>query len=170
MVAISYKYYDEDVLKSTGQLDGITFDEFKENHNETVQLEVSDEYYDMIANATGFAKANITIIAYEVPCFNYSAGPTRTVMDYIEIALAVIIFLLLGFVVFKATRPVKEEELEPELSVETLLESTKAAEDQLEDIGYTEKSQTRILIEKFVEENPEAAAALLRNWLEEDWN
>ncbi|MBQ7077456.1 MAG: flagellar biosynthesis protein [Lachnospiraceae bacterium] len=170
LVAISYKYYDEDVLKSTGQLDGITFDEFKENHNETVQLEVSDEYYDMIANATGFAKANITIIAYEVPCFNYSAGPTRTVMDYIEIALAVIIFLLLGFVVFKATRPVKEEELEPELSVETLLESTKAAEDQLEDIGYTEKSQTRILIEKFVEENPEAAAALLRNWLEEDWN
>ena len=124
----------------------------------------------MIANATGFSKENITIMAYEVPYFQYSTGPSRTVMDYIEIALAVLIFLLLGFVVFKATRPVKEEELEPELSVETLLESTKAAEEQLEDIGYAEKSQTRLLIEKFVEEKPEAAAALLRNWLEEDWN
>jgi len=26
------------------------------------------------------------------------------------------------------------------------------------------------MIEKFVDENPESAAALLRNWLNEDWN
>ena len=42
--------------------------------------------------------------------------------------------------------------------------------EELEDIGYTEKSETRILIEKFVEENPDAAALLLRNWLNEDWD
>ena len=170
LVAISYVFYDEDTMKKTGQLDDMTFDEFVAANNNRVQIEVPDDYYDMIVNATGFSKENITIMAYEVPYFQYSTGPSRTVMDYIEIALAVLIFLLLGFVVFKATRPVKEEELEPELSVETLLESTKAAEEPLEDIGYAEKSQTRILIEKFVEEKPEAAAALLRNWLEEDWN
>ncbi|MBQ9580311.1 MAG: flagellar biosynthesis protein, partial [Lachnospiraceae bacterium] len=170
LVAISYVFYDEDTMKKTGQLDDMTFDEFVAANNNRVQIEVPDDYYNMIVNATGFSKENITIMAYEVPYFQYSTGPSRTVMDYIEIALAVLIFLLLGFVVFKATRPVKEEELEPELSVETLLESTKAAEEPLEDIGYAEKSQTRILIEKFVEEKPEAAAALLRNWLEEDWN
>jgi len=49
-----------------------------------------------------------------------------------------------------------------------LLESTKL-EEKLEDIGYTEKSEIRILIEKFVDEKPEAAASLLRNWLEEEW-
>lgn len=59
--------------------------------------------------------------------------------------------------------------MEEELSVESLLESTKENQDQLEDIGYNEKSETRILIEKFVEENPEAAASLLRNWLNEEW-
>ena len=59
--------------------------------------------------------------------------------------------------------------MEPELSVENLLESTKEAEEELEDIGFNEKSETRILIEKFVDENPEAAASLLRNWLNEDW-
>ena len=59
--------------------------------------------------------------------------------------------------------------MEPELSVESLLESTKENQDELENIGYAEKSETRVLIEKFVEENPEAAASLLRNWLNEEW-
>ena len=61
--------------------------------------------------------------------------------------------------------------MEPELSVESLLETTKVAEkEELEDIGYQEKSETRIQIEKFVDENPEAVAALLRNWLNEEWD
>ena len=39
----------------------------------------------------------------------------------------------------------------------------------LEDIGFNEKSETRLMIEKFVDENPEAVASLLRNWLNEEW-
>jgi flagellar M-ring protein FliF len=50
--------------------------------------------------------------------------------------------------------------------VESLLQSTK---EELEDIGLQEKSETRVMIEKFVDENPEAVANLLRNWLTEDW-
>ena len=42
-------------------------------------------------------------------------------------------------------------------------------QEDLEDIGYNEKSDVRVMIEKFVDENPEAVAALLRNWLNEDW-
>ena len=41
---------------------------------------------------------------------------------------------------------------------------------ELEDIDVESKSETRKMIEKFVDENPESAAALLRNWLNEDWN
>ena len=33
----------------------------------------------------------------------------------------------------------------------------------------SDKSETRQLIEKFVDENPEAVALLLRNWINEDW-
>ena len=58
---------------------------------------------------------------------------------------------------------------EPELSVDALLQSTADASEDMEDIGYSEKSETRLLIEKFVDENPDAAALLLRNWLNEDW-
>ena len=56
------------------------------------------------------------------------------------------------------------------MSVESLLETTKEAEsEQLEDIGFNEKSETRLMIEKFVDENPEAVAQLLRNWISDDW-
>ena len=77
-----------------------------------------------------------------------------------------LVVLLLGFVVFRSTRPAEVIETEPELSVESLLQSTK---DELEDIGVQQKSDTRLMIEKFVDENPEAVANLLRNWLTEDW-
>ena len=124
----------------------------------------------MIANATGFSTDAITILCYQQPEFHYKDKSNRTLTDIFQIALAVLIFALLGYVVFRSTRKEPEPELEPELSVESLLSSTaEAQQDELEDIGYNEKSETRILIEKFVDENPNAAALLLRNWLNEDW-
>ncbi len=51
--------------------------------------------------------------------------------------------------------------------MENLLQST--PESELEDIEVESKSETRKLIERFVDENPEAVANLLRNWLNEDW-
>ena len=39
----------------------------------------------------------------------------------------------------------------------------------LSDIEMDQGSETKRLIEKFVDENPEAAATLLRNWLNEDF-
>ena len=60
-------------------------------------------------------------------------------------------------------------EEEPELSVEDMLQST-PPEPEVENIDVETKSDTRKLVEKFVDENPEAAANLLRNWLNEDWS
>lgn len=169
VVATSYKIYDETTLKENGTLGDMSFDEFKSSNDTRTKLEVDQDLYTAVAKATGFAEENIQILAYEVPFFTYSTGSDRKLTDYIPIALAVLIFALLGFVVFKSTRKEKVEELEPELSVEALLETTKEAQEQLEDIGFNEKSETRILIEKFVDENPEAVASLLRNWLNEEW-
>ncbi len=161
------KLYDEDTLKAQGKLDKQTFDEFAAANSDRVKIDVDQDLYQMVANATGFPVENISIVAYEVPYFQWSKDSGRTVSDYLQIALAVLIFALLGYVVFRSTRKEQVEEIEPELSVETLLETTKEAE--LEDIGLNEKSETRILIEKFVDENPEAVASLLRNWLNDEW-
>ena len=168
IVVKNYVIYDEDTLRTSGALDNMTFDEYIAANSDPVKTTVDQDNYTMIANATGFPEANISIIAYDEPIFQYSSGG-RTLSDYLHIILAVLILLLLGYVVFRSTRKEKQAEMEEELSVESLLESTKENQEPLEDIGYNEKSETRLLIEKFVEEKPEAAASLLRNWLNEEW-
>jgi len=70
-------------------------------------------------------------------------------------------------VVIRSMRSEKETGQPEELSVESLLQSQ--PEMELEDIGTEPMSETRRLIEKFVDENPEAVASLLRNWLNEGW-
>lgn len=168
----SYVKYDEDALKRSGALDDMTFDEYRDQIESQgiQQAQVDQSVIDLVARTTGFPAENIQINAYEEPIFIESAGSGRTIADYLEIGLAVLIFALLGFVVFMSTRKEKPAEIEPELSVETLLQTTKENEEEnLEDIGFKEKSEARVLIEKFVDEKPEAVASLLRNWLNEDW-
>ena len=167
--ATRWVVYDEDELKASGQLDNMTFDEFKAAHSDPVQVTADQDYIDLIAKSTGFNTNQISFVCYERPQFVESSSKGIGLSDILQIALAVLIFALLGFAVFRSTRKQNEEEAEPELSVDALLQSTTDTMDDLEDIGYSEKSETRLLIEKFVDENPDAAALLLRNWLNEDW-
>ena len=64
-------------------------------------------------------------------------------------------------------KPEEVVEVEPELSVEALLATTKENQ-TLDEIEFGDKSAAKVQIEKFVDENPEAVASLLRNWLD-DW-
>ena len=131
----------------------------------TIANEMLSLWKDACHLGRGRWQSSFTIAS--LSSLNIQAIPT--ISDYLQIILAVLIFALLGYVVFRSTRKEKAVEPEPELSVESLLESTKESADTLQDIGFNEKSETRVLIEKFVEENPEAAASLLRNWLNEEW-
>ncbi len=170
LVATTYVTYNEDNMRERGLLEDTTFEEFKADNSARVRTEVDEDFYQVVANATGFPVENISIISYEVPVFQYSSGSGRTAADYFQILLAVLIFALLGYVVFRSTRKEQVQELEPELSVESLLASTREPESDMEDISYSEKSEARMLIERFVDEKPEAVASLLRNWLNEDWD
>lgn len=172
VVAVRNVVYEEDVLKASGALDDMSWEEYKAANGDNRLVENEAEmasYVSMVAKVVGCDESAVEFLCIEKPIFVDSEGNGRTLTDILQIALAVLIFALLGFVVFRSTRKQKETEPEPELSVEALLESTAEAEEALEDIGYSEKSETRILIEKFVDEKPDAAALLLRNWLNEDW-
>lgn len=169
IVATRYVTYSEEVLQDSGELDNMTFEEYKAAHSEPVAVTVDDSFIPLISNATGVSSDAISFVCYEQPVFVDKPSGIRSVTDILQIVLAVLIFALLGYVVFRSTRKGLETEKEPELSVETLLESTAEEQSALDDIGYSEKSETRILIEKFVDENPDAVALLLRNWLNEDW-
>jgi len=84
------------------------------------------------------------------------------------IVLAILIVALLVYVIIKGTAPLEVTELEPELSVEDLLTATKESQ-PLEEIDFDESNEAKLIIEKFVDEKPEAVAQLLRNWINEDW-
>lgn len=171
VVLTKYVVYYEDELKANGSLTDMTFDEYKaQNDIVTKVTTVDPELYTMVSAATNISTDKISITEYEVPFFEASQSSGRTLSDYLQIAMAVLIFVMLGYVVFRSTRRESEPELEPELSVEALLETTREAQEDLDDIGFNEKSETRLIIEKFVDENPEAVASLLRNWLNEEWN
>lgn len=170
VVLSRYVIYDEETLRKAGQLRGTNFEEFQEENGERKPIEVDEQTYGLVQAATGISTDNIQIQAFEVPLF-YPKETTaaETVANYLQFVLAILIVALLCFVVFKGMKPVEVSELEPELSVEALLATTKENQ-TLEDIQFSDKSATRQQIERFVDENPEEVALLLRNWLEDDWD
>lgn len=164
--AVTYKEAD---LQTQGLLTGTTFDAYAAANGAIKLLTVDPSLLTLVSKATGIAEANITITAFEQPIFVPTVTTPRSWTDYLQIILAVLIVGLLIFVVFKGVGPVEVTELEPELSVEQLLATTKENQ-SIEDIEFNEVSEVRRMIEKFVDEKPEAVAQLLRNWLNEDWS
>lgn len=161
--------YKEEDLETQGLLQGTTFEQYALANSARITLTIDDSLYALVSAATGIAVDNITINAYEQPVYVPKTVTIRHWTDYLQIILAVLIVALLVFVVFRGVRPVEVTELEPELSVEQLLATTKENQ-SIEDIEFNEGSEVRRMIEKFVDEKPEAVAQLLRNWLNEDWN
>ena len=168
LIATSYRLYKEDEVKKSGALDNMTWDEFKVANRDKVKQDVDAELINAVSMGCGIPTANISFLAYEIPVFQDAQSSARPISFYIQIILAVLIVLMLGFVVFKTATPVAVTEEEPEISVENLLTATQEAE-KIGNIDVQEKTDTRIAIEMFVDENPEAVALLLRNWLNEGW-
>ncbi len=165
--SIDYVVIKEEDAKAAGLLDGITWREYQEANSERKKLTVPEEMITLVANATGISPDKVNIVAYEENLFIDKEGMNVDVTDVVQIVLILLILALLAVVVIKSMRTEKEAEEPEQLSVEGLLQSN--PEPQLDDIELEEASETRRLIEKFVDENPEAVANLLRNWLNEDW-
>lgn len=171
--AYSYHVYKQEDVEIAGLLEGTTWEEFKVAHAAKEKLEVDEDLFTLVAYAAGVPVENVAITAYEEPVFYDKVTISNiSASDIIVIVLTVLIVLLLGFVVWKtvAGDRKKKQDIpqEEELSVESMLQ-TEAGDMQIADIETETKSETRLMIEKFVDDNPEAAAILLRNWLEEEW-
>ena len=170
LMASMYKYniIREEDVRTQGLLEGITWEEYKIANRGRTRLEVDEDFYAAVANATGISSSRISLVAYSENVFFDAEGSSITVSDIVQILLIVVILALLAFVVLRSMRGEKHEEEEEEITVENLLQSM-PAETQLEQISLENESDERKMVNKFVEENPEAAANLLRNWLNEEW-
>lgn len=163
--------YKQSDAKKLGYLDGISWDEFKAQNVDPVRIEIDEEWYRLTSHGSGIPADNITILAYENHYF--IDDTSRISVSFIgEILLALLILALLAFVVLRSTKVVTVEETDAELTVEDMLQSTRDSMGgpSVEDIDLQEKSEVRKAIEKFVAENPEAVALLLRNWLDDGWD
>lgn len=172
IVLTKYNVIKEETLEFQGLLKDTTFEEYVNNNSAVTDQQVPQELITLVSAATGIATNNITIQIKQKPV--YEAKESSSFMDnasnYLMVILTLLIAGLLVFVIIKGTSPVEVTELEPELSVEDLLATTQEDDKQdLDEIELSDKSETRQLIEKFVDENPEAVALLLRNWINEDW-
>lgn len=168
IVVRKYTVYKEDDLKADGALDKTTWDQFISQNNKISTTTVSTDEINLISAATGVSANKITVLAYNVPQFVSSTKSSNGISNYLMIILTVLIIALLIFVILRGASPLAAEDEEPELSVEQLLATTKENQ-SLDDIEFSDKSETRKMIEKFVDENPEAVAQLLRNWLNDEW-
>lgn len=172
IILTRYRKISEETLEEQGALNDISFDEYIEQNSQVNTLETPEDLLPLVAAATGIAENRISIRIQEKPVFEAKEDTGLLAggfTNYLMIILAVLIGALLIFVIIRGTSPVEVTELEPELSVEDLLATTREDEKGLEEIEMGEKSETRTMIEKFVDENPEAVAMLLRNWINEDW-
>ena len=163
-----YKIYDEAQMEKDGLLEDQTFAEFKAENSEIIESSNMPEMVTMLSQATGIKAESIYVVERVVPVFYPIEESKVPVQNVVTIGLALLIAGLLLFVVFKSMKPDEVVEVEPELSVEALLATTKENQ-TLDDIEFSEKSAAKEQIDKFVDENPEAVAALLRNWLTDEW-
>lgn len=172
IVAVKNTVLTEEQAQERGYLEEVTWEEYKLANAEPVIIEIDDEtkeaYLGILSKGSGISESNISILAYQTYTFFDAETDSSNPWLVLQIILAVLIAGALLFIVLRSLRPVTVEETEPELSVEDMLATTKQQQ-TLEDIDLQEKSETRKVIEKFVDENPEAVAALLRNWLNEGW-
>ena len=169
MVLRKLTTYKEEDLERLGLLEDTTFEDYILANSAETKLAVDPELITMVSMATGISEDRIQISAIDQPVFVPKIVEKRDFNDYLQYILAALIVALILFIVFKGFGPVEVTELEPELSVEQLLATTKENQ-SIEDIDFNEVSEVRKMIEKFVDEKPDAVAQLLRNWLNEEWS
>ncbi|MCL2499220.1 MAG: hypothetical protein FWE90_02670 [Defluviitaleaceae bacterium] len=129
---------------------------------------------EYISVATGIPFSNVAVRVQEVFTIIEVEETPLPIATIIMLAVLLLLIAMLLFAVL-ARRKEEEEEVEPELSVEDLLATTQLEEakdeaERLKEIEYDQENEIKKQIDKFVNEKPEAVAALLRNWLNaEEW-
>jgi flagellar M-ring protein FliF len=169
-----YKKHDQKILTDQNALNGMTWEAYKDSV-QPVELPVDAGILSALTVGTGVS--NVSAKAYEIPVFYDAEEQPVQIQQIVMFAILALLILLLAYGVIRAAQPDEVIDIEPELSVEGLLASTKLEEEKekeaeaakLQGIEFEPQSEIMMQIEKFVNERPEAVAQLLRNWLNNEW-
>jgi len=133
--------------------------------------EYLDEVRKLAADATGIPARNITVSIQKLmpepmPVTTFS-DTLRELFD--RYGLYVLMLILLVVMVVTAMPKKKPEMEELELAAAETAAAAAAVEETIPDITIEEQSEIKKQIDRFVQQNPDAVAQLLRNWIAEDW-
>ncbi len=171
VVVYKQKIYDEEILRKEKILNKeLSWDKFKTENSEQKPMEIDEQLLRTIKVGTGIE--NVTLVGYEKPIFVDKVAEPVAIKEIIVLIILVILIALLAFALIKKSQPDEIEEIEPEISIEDLIATNKREDEEVAEklAGITEvESEYKHKIEDFIDENPEAVAQLLRNWLNEEW-
>jgi flagellar M-ring protein FliF len=168
--------HDQELLQRVNGWTQADWDYFVLNTDIVVPVEDEtrlERHTRSIATAAGVPLTAVAVSIYEINNFIPYEPTTFNWAQLIMFALLALLLILLALGLIRKTQPEEEMEIEPELSVEDLLVSTQMEEAYDEEtlslaaIGYREDSQVKQKVEEFIDEKPEAAASLMRHWLNE---
>ncbi|WP_317367311.1 hypothetical protein [uncultured Tyzzerella sp.] len=166
-----YKYYNEaDLIKNKTINKDLSWEQFKEQNNKPILIAMDQELLDTIKTGTGID--SVTLTGYEKQIFIDKVKQPIKVEQIIVLIILVILIALLALGLIKKAQPDEIEEIEPEISIEDLIATNKREDEEVAEqlAGINEvESEFKLKIEDFIDENPEAAAQLLRNWLNDEW-
>jgi len=166
-----------EIVKSQGDVTDLSIGVLI-NSNALVDAEISEEHYaellSLISKSAGTGESNISIVAqafpdpmdyYDVYTADDTAGTLFGMPLWIIVVIVVIVVVGLVAVIIVSRRNKSRKEAESLAE----LEKIEKHKESLEELGMEEedKGSPKYHIEKFVDTNPEAAAALLRAWLNE---
>lgn len=132
------------------------------------------------SNATGIPANNFSVSTLQV---NPEVAATPTLRDTVSEAIqkyglfAILALLVLGIIIAMIPRKQKVLLEQPALAEVAAAAAPispaffkKAEDPELPEIQIDDSSEVKKQINKFVKENPDAVAQLLRNWLADDWD
>lgn len=164
--------------KTTGAITLLYGDQVKDASGLTPQF--LQQIKDIASNATGIPANNFSVSTLQV---NPATVPTPTLQETVSGLIqkyglfAILALLIIGIII--ALIPKKQKVI---LEQPALAEVAAAAapvqpimfkkqdEPELPEIQVDDSSEVKKQITKFVKENPDAVAQLLRNWLSDDWD
>jgi flagellar M-ring protein FliF len=142
---------------------------------DNLNQEYLDNVKQLASKATGIPAQNITVgIQKLVPEPTPVVRLTDTLMELLDKFGFYALMLILLIIMVLTAMPKKKSAARDAAALEAAAaggagESGKPAM-EIQDINIEEQSELKKQIEKFVQQNPDAVAQLLRNWLAEDWD
>lgn len=162
--------------KTTGAITLLYGDKVKDASGLTPQF--IQQIKDTASSATGIPANNFSVTTLQV---NPEVVPTPTLQETISQSIqkyglfALLALLILGMIIALIPRKKKIVMQQPALAEVAATNAAqpmfyKNEEMELPEIQVDDNSEVKKQIDKFVKQNPDAVAQLLRNWLADDWD